>query len=100
MAHWLPPAFKDGLDTDAVDGAADVPYAVGDRLVEYIRHESAVPVAFWRGVGPNGSIFSIECFIDLIARKTNTDPLEFRRAQLQKNPRARSGRRCRGERRG
>lgn len=88
MAHWLPPAFKDGLDTDAVDGAADVPYAVGDRLVEYIRHESAVPVAFWRGVGPNGSIFSIECFIDLIARKTNTDPLEFRRAQLQKNPRA------------
>ncbi|HEX7849709.1 MAG TPA: molybdopterin cofactor-binding domain-containing protein [Sphingomonas sp.] len=88
MAHWLPPAFKDGIDSDAVDGAAEVPYAVGDRLVEYIRHESAVPVAFWRGVGPNGSIFSIECFLDLIARKTGADPLAFRRGLLEKNPRA------------
>ncbi len=88
MAHWLPPAFKDGIDVDAVDGAAEVPYAVGDRLVEYIRHESAVPVQFWRGVGPNGSIFAIECFIDLIANKTGTDPLAFRRGLLEKNARA------------
>jgi len=88
MAHWLPPAFKDGIDSDAVDGAAEVPYAVGDRLVEFIRHESAVPVAFWRGVGPNGSIFAIECFMDLIARKTGVDPLTFRRGLLEKNPRA------------
>lgn len=88
MAHWLPPAFKDGIDSDAVDGAAEVPYAVGDRLVEYIRHESAVPVQFLRGVGPNGTIFAIECFIDLIANKTGTDPLTFRRRLLEKNPRA------------
>lgn len=88
MAHWLPPAFKDGIDSDAVDGAAEVPYAVGDRLVEFIRHESAVPVAFWRGVGPNGSIFAIECFMDLMARKTGVDPLAFRRTLLEKNARA------------
>jgi isoquinoline 1-oxidoreductase beta subunit len=88
MAHWLPPAFKDGIDVDAVDGAAEVPYAVGDRLVEYIRHESAVPVQFLRGVGPNGTIFAIECFIDLIASKSGTDPLAFRRGLLEKNPRA------------
>ncbi|WP_176594278.1 molybdopterin cofactor-binding domain-containing protein [Sphingobium sp. EM0848] len=88
MARWLPPAFKDGIDIDAVDGAAEIPYAVGDRLVEYIRHESAVPVAFWRGVGPNGSIFAIECFMDLMAVKTDIDPLDFRRKQLEKNARA------------
>ncbi|RFB81109.1 xanthine dehydrogenase family protein molybdopterin-binding subunit [Methylovirgula sp. 4M-Z18] len=88
MARWLPPAFQDGVDVDAVDGAAEVPYTVGDMLVEYIRHESAVPVAFWRGVGPNGSIFSIESFMDLIARKTGTDPLAFRRGLLDKSPRA------------
>jgi isoquinoline 1-oxidoreductase beta subunit len=88
MARWLPPAFKDGIDGDAVDGATEVPYAVGDMLVEYIRHESVVPGAFWRGVGPNGSIFSIESFMDLIARKTDADPLAFRRGMLDKNPRA------------
>jgi isoquinoline 1-oxidoreductase beta subunit len=88
MARWLPPAFKNGLDVDAVDGTTELPYSVGDMLVEYIRHESAVPVAFWRGVGPNGSIFSIESFMDLVARKTGADPLAFRRGLLDKSPRA------------
>ena len=88
MARWLPPAFKDGIDGDAVDGATEVPYAVGDMLVEYIRHESVVPGAFWRGVGPNSSIFSIESFLDLIAHKTGADPVAFRRGMLDKNARA------------
>jgi isoquinoline 1-oxidoreductase beta subunit len=70
MARWLPPAFTaGGIDIDAVDGAVKIPYGIGDRLIEYIRHESIVPGAFWRGVGPNSSIFSIECFMYLIARK-------------------------------
>jgi isoquinoline 1-oxidoreductase beta subunit len=88
MARWLPPAFKNGIDVDAVDGAAEIPYAVGDRLVEYVRHMSIIPPAFWRGVGPNSSVFSIECFFDLIAKKTGVDPLDFRRGMLDKNPRA------------
>ena len=88
MARWLPPAFTDGIDIDAVDGATDVPYAVGDMLVEYVRHESVLLPAFWRGVGPNSTIFSIESFMDLIARKTGVDPLTFRRGMLDKSPRA------------
>ncbi|QIB34567.1 xanthine dehydrogenase family protein molybdopterin-binding subunit [Ancylobacter pratisalsi] len=88
LARWLPPAFKDGIDGDAVDGAVHPPYAFGDILVDYVRHESPVPVAFWRGVGPNSSIFSIECFLDLIARKTDVDPVAFRRNLLEANPRA------------
>jgi isoquinoline 1-oxidoreductase subunit beta len=88
MARWLPPAFKDGIDSDAVDGAIDIPYEVGDRLVEYIRHESAIPGAFWRAVGTNPNLFSIESFMDLIARRTDVDPLAFRRGMLDKNPRA------------
>jgi isoquinoline 1-oxidoreductase subunit beta len=88
MARWLPLAFKDGIDVDAVDGATEVPYEVGDMLVEYIRHQSVVPGAFWRGVGPNGTIFSIESFMDLIAHKIGADPLEFRRGMLDKSPRA------------
>jgi isoquinoline 1-oxidoreductase subunit beta len=87
MARWLPPAFNGGIDIDAVDGAVHIPYAVGDRLIEYIRHESVVPGAFWRGVGPNGCIFSVESFIDLIAHKTGADPVVFRRGMLDKSPR-------------
>jgi isoquinoline 1-oxidoreductase beta subunit len=88
MARWLPPAFKNGIDIDAVDGATEVPYSVGDMLVEYIRHESVIPPAFWRGVGPNSTIFSIESFMDLIAHKTGVDPLAFRRTMLEQSPRA------------
>jgi len=88
LARWLPPAFKNGIDSDAVEGAVKIPYGIGDRLIEYIRNESVVPGAFWRGVGPNSSIFSVECFMDLIARKTGADPLAFRRGMLDKNSRA------------
>jgi isoquinoline 1-oxidoreductase beta subunit len=88
MARWLPPAFQNGIDVDAIDGATEVPYAVGDMLVEYIRHQSVFPPAFWRGVGPNSNILSIESFMDLIAHKTGADPLAFRRGVLGKSPRA------------
>lgn len=88
LARWLPPAFKDGIDGDAIDGAAHPPYDFPSILVEYVRHESVVPVGFWRGVGPNSSIFSVESFLDLIAHRTGADPLDLRRGLLAANPRA------------
>ncbi len=88
LARWLPPAFKDGIDGDAVDGAVNPPYDFPAVLVEYIRHESVVPVGFWRGVGPNSGVFSVESFLDLIARGTKTDPVALRRGLLGKNARA------------
>lgn len=88
MARWMPPAFKDGLDSDAVDGATRQPYDFPNTLVEYVRHEGPIPTAFWRGVGPNSNVFSAECFLDLIASKTGTDPVALRRSMLQKNRRA------------
>jgi isoquinoline 1-oxidoreductase subunit beta len=88
MAHWLPPAFKNGLDVDAVDGAVNQAYDFGAILVEYIRHEMPMVPAFWRGVGPNSSVGSTECFLDSIAHQTRVDPLEFRRGLLAKSPRA------------
>ncbi len=88
MARWLPPAFRGGIDVDAVDGAVKPPYDVGEILVEYVRHELPVEVAFWRGVGPNSSVCSVECFLDDIAHRTGVDPLDFRRTLLARNPRA------------
>src|SRR4029077_15610679 len=35
LARWLPPAFKDGLDPETVDGAVQPPYALPNILVDY-----------------------------------------------------------------
>ncbi|MEE2692976.1 MAG: xanthine dehydrogenase family protein molybdopterin-binding subunit [Pseudomonadota bacterium] len=91
LARWLPPAFQNGIDIDAIDCAVDMPYDIPNFHVEYVRVEPpAVPTGFWRGVGPNNNVFAIECFIDELARKAGTDPVEFRRGLLGKAPRLRA----------
>jgi isoquinoline 1-oxidoreductase subunit beta len=88
IARWLPPAFQNGIDIDAVDSAVDMPYDIPNLQVEFVRAEPpAVPTGFWRGVGPNNNVFAIECFIDELARKSGKDPVDFRRGMLGKNPR-------------
>jgi isoquinoline 1-oxidoreductase beta subunit len=88
IARWLPPAFQNGIDIDAVDAAVDMPYDIPNFLVEYVRAEPpAVPTGFWRGVGPNNNVFAIECFMDELARKAGKDPIAFRRDMLGKAPR-------------
>lgn len=88
MARWLPPAFQKGIDIDAIDAAADMPYDIPNFHVEYVHAEPpAVPTGFWRGVGPNNNVFAVECFMDELARKAGKDPVEFRRSMLGKKPR-------------
>ena len=88
IARWLPPAFQNGIDIDAVDSAVDMPYGIPNFHVEYVRAEPpAVPTGFWRGVGPNNNVFAIEAFMDELARKAGKDPIEFRRGMLGKKPR-------------
>ena len=88
LARWLPPAFQNGIDIDAVDSAVDMPYDIPNFQVEYVRAEPpAVPTGFWRGVGPNNNVFAIECFMDELARKAGKDPIAFRRDMLGQTPR-------------
>lgn len=88
IARWLPPAFQKGIDIDAVDSGVDIPYDIPNLRVEYVRDEPpAVPTGFWRGVGPNNNVFAIESFMDELAKKSNKDPVAFRRDLLDKNPR-------------
>ena len=88
MARWIPPAFQKGIDIDAVDSGADLPYDIPNLQVEYKRDEPpGVPTGFWRGVGPNNNVFAIESFIDELARKAGKDPVAFRRDNLGKTPR-------------
>jgi isoquinoline 1-oxidoreductase beta subunit len=91
IARWLPPAFQNGIDIDAVDSAVDMPYDIPNFHVEYVRAEPpAVPTGFWRGVGPNNNVFAIECFMDELARKAGKDPIAFRRDMLAGTPRLRA----------
>ena len=89
MARWAPPLFKDGIDPDAIDGAADIPYAIENFRVEYVREEPpGISTAFWRGVGPTHNVYVVESFIDELAAAAKKDPVEYRKALLQKNERA------------
>ncbi|HLZ67108.1 MAG TPA: xanthine dehydrogenase family protein molybdopterin-binding subunit [Aliidongia sp.] len=89
MARWLPPGFKNGLDPDAVEGAAETPYEMPATLVDYVRAESpGLGTGWWRGVGPTHNVFVVESFVDELAAAAKQDPVAFRRSMLEKNPRA------------
>jgi isoquinoline 1-oxidoreductase subunit beta len=60
-----------------------------NQLIEYVRVEPhAVPTAFWRGVGPTRGTFVVESFVDELAAAAKADPVAYRRALLDKSPRA------------
>jgi isoquinoline 1-oxidoreductase beta subunit len=89
VARYLPPLFKNGLDFDAVEGAAEPPYAFPNIHVDYVRVEPpGIPTAFWRGVGSTHNVFVVESFIDELAAAAKQDPVAYRKALLGHNPRA------------
>src|SRR5205807_1769251 len=49
-----------------------------------------IPTAFWRGVGPTHSIFVVESFVDELAAAARRDPVAYRRALLDRSPRAKA----------
>ncbi len=89
MARWAPAGFRNGLDPDAVEGAAETPYAVPATLVDYVRAEPpGLTTGWWRGVGPTHNVFVVESFVDELGAAAKQDAVAFRRAMLQDNPRA------------
>ncbi|HUN45711.1 MAG TPA: xanthine dehydrogenase family protein molybdopterin-binding subunit [Stellaceae bacterium] len=91
LARWLPPAFKDGHDFDAVEAAMG-PYSFPNAHVDYVRHEppAGLLTGWWRGVGVTHNAFMVEGFIDELAVTAKQDPVAFRRGLLDKSPRARA----------
>ena len=90
-ARWAPPAFVNGLDSDAVEGAAG-PYAFPNVLVDYVRQEPppGLTTGWWRGVGMTHNAFMVEGFIDELAAAAKNDPVAYRRALLETNSRMRA----------
>ncbi len=91
IARWLPPGFNNGLDPDTTEGAIDLTYALPNMHVEYLRVEPpGIPTAFWRSVGPSHNVFVVESFMDELAAAAKQDAVAYRRALLDKAPRAKA----------
>ena len=82
-----PALIKDGIDSTAVEGLANVAYAVPNINVEWVKYSPGVRTWFWRSVGNSQNYFFTESFIDEMAHAAGKDPFEFRRALLDKQPR-------------
>src|SRR5258707_7682084 len=91
LARWLPPAFKNGLDRDAVAAVAG-PYSFENVLVDYVRQEppAGLTTGWWRGVGVTHNAFMVEGFMDELAAAAGQDPVSYRRALLGNFPRAKA----------
>ncbi|WP_431861757.1 molybdopterin cofactor-binding domain-containing protein [Azospirillum sp.] len=78
---------KGGIDATSVEGAANLPYAVPNVLVDVHNTDVGVPVLWWRSVGSTHNGFATEVFIDELAHAAGKDPYAFRRELLGKHPR-------------
>src|SRR6202140_3213786 len=91
LARWLAPAFNDGLGPDTTEGAIDLAYDLPNMHVEYLRVEPpGIPTTFWRSPGPSHNVFVTESFMDELAAAAKQDPVAYRRALLDKSPRAKA----------
>jgi isoquinoline 1-oxidoreductase beta subunit len=91
LGRWMPAAMnKDGMDSDAIECAADLPYEMDNVLVEWVYHvmPPGLVVGWWRGVGPTHNVFIVESFIDELAHTAGKDPLEYRRSLMKPGSRA------------
>jgi isoquinoline 1-oxidoreductase subunit beta len=82
-----PQAIKDGVDSEAVEGAIGMPYAIPNVHVDYHLADTGIPVGFWRSVNNSFNAFAVECFVDELAHAARKDPYEYRRDLLGKAPR-------------
>jgi isoquinoline 1-oxidoreductase beta subunit len=83
LAAGLAVGMLSSKDETAVEGADSLPYGVPNLAVDLIRHETGVPVSFWRSVGHSHSAFATESFVDEAAHAAGQDPVAFRRELLK-----------------
>jgi isoquinoline 1-oxidoreductase beta subunit len=81
---------KQGIDPSALEGMMEWIYDVPNRVVEFHLLELPIPTSVLRTTGYGPNIFALESFVDELARATGRDPWQYRRAMLEKNPRARA----------
>jgi len=89
MSRVFPNMVQNNLDGEAVEGGAEMPYAVPNLHVDYQLTDTGIPVGFWRSVNNSYNAFAVETFIDELAAAAKADPFEYRRGLLTNAPRHR-----------
>ena len=79
---------KDGVDPTSVEGVFPSSYELP--MMDGQLHSPALPVRplWWRSVGNTHTAYVMETMMDRLALAAGQDPLAFRLAMLDKNPRA------------
>ncbi len=77
---------ESGVENAAIEGLANIPYALDALKVDCILKNTHVPVMFWRSVGSSINAFVVESFIDELAYAAGEDPYRFRRKLLVRRP--------------
>jgi isoquinoline 1-oxidoreductase beta subunit len=93
VVGWHAPSMlqsaPDQIAGEALDGAADLPYAIPNIRVDYCPVATPVPLGWWRSVYASQNCFANESFIDELAHEAGRDPFELRRELLADSPRHR-----------
>lgn len=76
-----------GVDSSAVEGIVEKPYAIANRSMEYVRFAHPATIAFWRSVGHSMNDYFYEGFFDEIADAGQQDPFALRMDLLKDKPR-------------
>ncbi|MBX6330008.1 MAG: xanthine dehydrogenase family protein molybdopterin-binding subunit [Pseudolabrys sp.] len=77
---------ENGVEAQAVEGIANIPYAIPNLRVGCMLKNTHVPVMFWRSVGSSQNAFFVESYVDELAHAAGQDPYRFRRALLAHRP--------------
>jgi len=98
MKDIAPEGIKNGVDIMSLWGLVDFPgspdnnrimYEIPNLTIEFLLSDLPIPVSPWRSVQNGPNAFVIESFVDELSYAAGKDPLEFRLALLQNNPRSR-----------
>lgn len=81
--HRIAGANSRGL----VVGSAWPEYSIPNATVDFHVLNTAVPIGAWRAVGAAHNMWLVESFMDELAHAAGKDPVEYRLAILDQNPR-------------
>jgi len=74
------------VDGASVEGLSE-DYDLPNHEVEHVTKDHGLPLTFWRSVGHSYTAFAKEVAVDELAELAGQDPVAFRRANLENNPR-------------
>lgn len=82
--YWTPGSDHPGRN----DAPEAIPYAIPNRIADFVYVPAPVPLGAWRSVRHSQNIFSVESFVDELAFAAHADPIAYRLALLEGNARA------------